>query len=118
MKRLLMVVVALVAFAAVQHPASAQGKGDTAPKSVQGTVSDSTDKAVEGAVVQLKDTKTLQVRSFITKGDGLYHFHGLNPNVDYEVKADYQGASSSSKTLSSFDSKKQAVVNLKLDSKK
>jgi hypothetical protein len=112
MRRLL---VALMLTAAL---AFSQGKDDSTPKSVQGVVSDSTDKPVEGSVVQLKDTKTLQVRSFITKGDGLYHFHGLNPNVDYEVKADYQGASSSSKTISSFDSKKQAVVNLKLDSKK
>ena len=96
----------------------AQGRDDSAPKSVQGTVTDTTDKAVDGAVVQLKDTKTLQIRSFITKADGVYHFHGLNPNVDYEVKAEYQGASSSTKTLSSFDTKKPAVINLKLDSKR
>ena len=96
----------------------AQGRDDSAPKSVQGTVTDTTDKMVDGAVVQLKDTKTLQIRSFITKADGLYHFHGLNPNVDYEVKAEYQGASSSTKTLSSFDTKKPAVINLKLDSKR
>ncbi len=96
----------------------AQGRDDSAPKSVQGTVTDTTDKTVDGAVVQLKDTKTLQIRSFITKADGVYHFHGLNPNVDYEVKAEYQGASSSTKTLSSFDTKKPAVVNLKLDSKR
>src|ERR1700710_3046297 len=112
MKRILVALVAIAALAAA-NPVFAQGKEDTAPKSVQGTVSDSSDKPVDGSVVQLKDTKTLQVRSFITKGDGVYHFHGLNPNVDYEVKADYQGASSSSKTISSFDSKKQAVVNLK-----
>ena len=96
----------------------AQGRDDTTPKSIQGAVTDTTDKTVDGAVVQLKDTKTLQIRSFITKADGLYHFHGLNPNVDYEVKAEYQGASSSTKTLSAFDTKKPAVVNLKLDSKR
>ena len=96
----------------------AQGREDTMPKSIQGAVTDTTDKTVDGAVVQLKDTKTLQIRSFITKADGLYHFHGLNPNVDYEVKAEYLGASSSTKTLSSFDTKKPAVVNLKLDSKR
>jgi len=117
MRRILFLWVVAVAIAAVQ-PLCAQGKQDTSPKSVQGVVTDTTDKAVEGAVVQLKDTKTLQVRSFITKGDGVYHFHGLNPDVDYELKADYQGASSSSKTISSFDGKKQAMVNLKLDSKK
>src|SRR2546430_1163852 len=117
MRRFLLLLVMMAAVAVVQ-PLLAQGKQDSTPKSVQGVVTDATDKPVEGGVVQLKDTKTLQVRSFITKSDGVYHFHGLNPDVDYELRADYQGASSSSKTISSFDSKKQAVVNLKVDSKK
>jgi hypothetical protein len=105
--------------ALIAVPAMAQRKGEDAnTRSVQGTVTDSSSAIVEGAVVQLKDTKTLQIRSFITKNDGMYHFHGLNPNVDYELKADHQGASSGLKTLSSFDSRKQAVINLKLEAKK
>jgi hypothetical protein len=84
-------------------------------RSVQGSVSDSTNAVVEGAVVQIKDTKTLQIRSYITKQDGAYHFHGLSPDVDYEIKADHQGSSSGSKTLSSFDSRKTAIINLKLN---
>jgi len=87
---------------------------DTSPRSVQGTVTESGDKPAEGAVVQLKDTKTLQIRSFVTRADGMYHFHGLSSNVDYELKAEHQGASSGAKTLSSFDSRKSAVINLKL----
>jgi hypothetical protein len=73
---------------------------------------------VAGAVVQLKNTKTLQVRSFITKDDGTYYFLGLSPDIDYELHAEYQGASSSTKTLSSFDSRKEAIINLKLNPKK
>jgi hypothetical protein len=42
----------------------------------------------------------------------------LSPDVDYELKADYQGASSSTKTLSTFDSRKTATINLKLNPKK
>jgi hypothetical protein len=38
--------------------------------------------------------------------------------VDYELKADFQGASSSTKTVSSFDSRKDVVLNLKLNPKK
>ena len=68
MKSFLLLLVAIALFA--------QGRDDGAPKSVQGTVTDTTDKTVDGAVVQLKDTKTLQIRSFITKADGLFHFHG------------------------------------------
>lgn len=85
---------------------------------VQGTVSDAQEKPVVGAVVQLKNVKTLQVRSFITQENGAYQFHGLDPNVDYSLKADYQGASSASRTLSAFDSRKQPVINLKIEGKR
>ena len=94
---------------------SAQKKGEEPNRSVQGVVSSPEEAPVSGAVVQLKNTKTLQIRSFITKQNGTYHFHSLNPDIDYELKADYQGASSGSKTLSSFDSRKAAVMNLKIN---
>lgn len=100
--------------------AFAQKKGksdDQNTRSVQGTVSSAENAPVNGAVVQLKNVKTLQIRSFITKEDGNFYFHGLSPDVDYELKADFQGASSSPKTLSTFDSRKEAVVNLKLNKK-
>jgi hypothetical protein len=73
---------------------------------------------VNGAVVQLKNTKTLQIRSFITRDNGAYYFHGLSTDVDYEIRADFDGASSAARTLSSFDTRKQPVVNLKLATKK
>ena len=93
-------------------------KGGETTRSVQGTVTVADDTPAIGAVVQLKNTKTLQIRSFITKEDGTYHFYDLSPDIDYELKADYQGASSNTKTLSSFDSRKQTNLNLKLNPKK
>ena len=90
---------------------------DAATRSVQGSVSNPDESAAVGAVVQLKNMKTLQVRSFITLEDGTYHFFELSPDVDYELKADFQGASSGPKTLSSFDSRKKAIINLKLNKK-
>ena len=81
------------------------------------SVTDETDKTVDGAVVQLKNTKNLQIRSFITTDNGTYYFHGLSPDVDYELKAEFKSAESPTKTLSSFDSRKQAVINLKLAKK-
>jgi hypothetical protein len=93
-------------------------KAEDQNRSVQGAVTTADDQAVIGAVVQLKNTKTLQIRSFITKENGTYYFHGLSPDVDYELKADSQGASSGTKTLSSFDSRKEATINLKLNAKK
>jgi hypothetical protein len=94
---------------------AADKKGeDTNVRSVQGVVTDASDNAVDGAVVQLKNTKTLQIRSYITKNNGNYSFQGLSTDVDYELKAEHESASSSAKTLSAFDSRKQAVINLKL----
>ena len=90
---------------------------DSATRSVQGSVSNPDDSAAVGAVVQLKNMKTLQIRSFITLEDGTYRFFELSPDVDYELKADFKGASSGPKTLSSFDSRKKAVINLKLAKK-
>ena len=96
----------------------AQSKKDSPTRSVSGTVSTADDKLVVGAVVQLKDTKTKQVRSFYTQDKGEYYFHELSTDVVYELTATYQNASSKTRTLSVFDSRKQAVMNLKLEPKK
>ena len=87
---------------------------DANTRRVQGTVSDAQGVPVNGAVVQLKNVRTLQVRSFITQDRGSYYFTGLSLDVDYELKADYRGAASPSRTLSTFDSRKLAVMDLKL----
>lgn len=83
-------------------------------RSVEGVVTDGKDQAVNGAVVYIKNSKTLQIRSFITKDQGAYYFHSLSPDVDYELHAESNGATTPNKTLSSFDSRKKATINLKL----
>jgi hypothetical protein len=103
---------------AVATAAFAQKKGESPTRSLEGVVSSPQEEPVPGAVVQLKDMKTLQIRSFITQARGNYYFHGLSPDRDYEVRAESHGLTSDTKTLSSFDSKKQAVINLKLNPKK
>jgi Carboxypeptidase regulatory-like domain len=92
-------------------------KDDPNTRSLQGQVVDPDDKPVAGAVVQLKDTRTLQVRSFITQQNGEYRFSGLKADTDYEVKADYEGMTSPAKRLSNFDARKIATVNIKLNRK-
>ena len=96
----------------------AQKKKEAPTRSVNGVVMTPDDKLVVGAVVQLTDTKTKQVRSFYTQDHGEYYFHGLSPDIDYELVATYQGATSTTKTLSVFDNRKDAVINLKLNPKK
>jgi hypothetical protein len=94
-------------------PAAAQKEPPT--RSVEGVVTSPDDRPVSGAVVQLENTKTQQIRSYITQEDGKYRFYDLSTEIDYRLKAEHNGASSGTKTLSSFDSRKQSFINLKLN---
>jgi hypothetical protein len=87
-------------------------------RAVQGAVTDSSEKVVEGAVVLLKSSKSPEVKSFITRPDGTFEFKGLSVNIDYELRASAGDAMSGPKTLSTFDDRKVAIINLKLDQKK
>lgn len=87
-------------------------------RSVQGVVTDEADNPISGAIVQLENMKTLQIRSFITKEKGTYYFSDLSTDVDYKVHAENHGMVSSTKVLSSFDSRKAATLNLKVDQQK
>lgn len=90
-------------------------KEESSTRTLQGVVTDKDGNPASGAVVQLKDLRTLQIRSFITKDDGAYFFSGLKVDDDYQVKADWKGLSSDSRRLSVFDSRKTATLNLKLE---
>lgn len=83
-------------------------------REVQGTVTAPSGQPVDRAVVQLKNTKSLQIESFITDATGHYHFAGLSTDVEYQLKADAQEITSGWKTLSLFNSKRVVTINLKL----
>ena len=88
-------------------------------RTVRGVVSDkSSDDPVPSAVVFLKNTRTNAVRSYIADEQGNFRFSGLDPNTDYEIHAEKDGAKSTTHTISSFDSKKEIVLNLKIEKKK
>jgi len=99
--------------------ASAQdSKKESQLRTVKGAVVDKGDTPVQGGVVFLKNLRTNQVRSYIADTDGNFRFSGLDPNVDYEVHAEKDGAKSPTKQVSSFDNRKEIVLTLKLDKKK
>lgn len=88
-------------------------------RSVRGVVVDkASESPVSSAVVFLKNTRTNAVRSYIADEEGNYRFSGLDPNVDYEIHAEKDGAKSATRTISSFDNKKEIVLPLKLEKKK
>lgn len=84
-------------------------------RSLVGFVFDKSERPLPNAIVYLKNTKTLAVKTFIADGEASYRFHALSPNVDYEVWAEYQGKKSDTKTLSSFDTRPNARINLKVN---
>jgi hypothetical protein len=86
-------------------------------RTVTGRVFSSADQPVQKAIVYLKNTKNLAIRTYISDADGSYHFPALAPNVDYEVYAEFNGTRSDTKTLSAFDDRKIFNVTLRLHSK-
>lgn len=88
-----------------------------ATRTLQGEIMTGDNAPVAGAVVYLKNTKTLAIRTFVSDDKGNYRFASLSPNVDYEIYAEYKGAKSDTKTLSAFDSRPTAVMNLKVSAK-
>ena len=85
---------------------------------VQGRVLDKADKPLVGAVVYLKDTRTLSVKSYLTDEHGHFHFGQLDNGGDYEVWAEQNGSRSGSKSISQFNSKLDIVFTLKIDGDK
>jgi Carboxypeptidase regulatory-like domain len=111
-KQVAMVLFLAAIFLAAGVPLVAQDERPT--RSVKGLVTDEHENPIEGAVVQLKNTKTLQVKSFITDKDGSYYFHGLDTNVDFQLNARSGDAISRTRTVSTFDDRKEVVYNFEL----
>lgn len=94
-------------------PAAAQKRGPVS-RTVQGKVMDGDGTVLKGAVVYLKDDKTLAVKSFIVDDDGAYRFGQLSQATDYELWAELDGKKSKTRAISSFDNNNDFVINLKV----
>ena len=110
-------VILLVAVAVAGASAGDQ-KRESQLRTVLGTVVDKQDAPLPSSVVYLKNLRTMTVKTHIADDTGHYRFSGLDPNVDYEIYAEHQDLVSAKRTISSFDSRKEIVINLKVDKKK
>jgi hypothetical protein len=79
-----------------------------------GLVTDKNDNPISEAIVYLKDTKTLAIKSYVSQKDGSYRFNALSMNIDYEVYAEKNDKKSPTKKLSQFDGRAEPRINLKV----
>lgn len=115
----LFLLVVLIVASAGAGPVCAAGQ-DNGPqlRTVHGAVIDKAENPVASAIVYLKNMKTQTVKTYITRDDGLYRFSGLDPNVDYQVYAEHNDMVSASRTVSSYDSRRDIDFQLRLSHKK
>jgi hypothetical protein len=115
--RLWWILLLLVASVAPQPQSLAQSLAQSV-RIVQGIVLGSDDQQQANAVVYLQNQKSQEVRTYITEADGHYRFGQLSSDADYQLWAEYKGRKSKTRTISSFDSKKEFNFNLKIDTQK
>lgn len=87
-------------------------------RTVHGSVVDKNENPIASSVVYLKNVKTQGVKTYIADDSGEYRFSGLDPNVDYEIHAEHNDMTSSLRTISSYDSRRDINLVLKLAHKK
>lgn len=103
----------LAAAAAAVRAAQDDGQ-QTRLRTVHGEAVDKGGNAVPSAIVYLENMKSQEVRTYIVSTDGMYHFSGLDPNVDYQIHAEKDNLTSSTRTISSYDDRRDMEMILKL----
>jgi hypothetical protein len=84
---------------------------------VRGKVVSGDGKPLSGAVVQLKDIRTLVIRSFVTQEDGKFEFSGVDSDEAYELRAHYRDYWGDPNTITRFDSSTVVELTLTVDTK-
>lgn len=81
---------------------------------VEGNVVNGDSAPVAGATVFLKDLKSKNIRSYTSDADGKYRFTQVNMAEDHDLWAEKDGKKSTVKSVSSWDTRKDFVTELKL----
>jgi Carboxypeptidase regulatory-like domain len=93
-------------------------KNEPPVRTVHGEVVDKDNNPISTAVVQLRNLKTQMIQSYISDDKGEYRFSGLDPNLDYEIHAETRDMTSTEHRISSFDTRKDIDLLLKVDKQK
>jgi hypothetical protein len=101
-----------------QEQTKEQKRAEAQLRVLHGSVIDKSENPIASSVVYLKNLKSQAVKTYIADDSGNYRFSGLDPNVDYEIHAEHDDLTSPVRTISSFDSRRDIEVTLKLSRKK
>lgn len=83
-------------------------------RTVTGTVFDSDSDPVDGAIVFLQNQKSKTIRSYTSDSKGHFNFAQVDMAQDFNLWAEKGGKKSPVKVVSSWDSRKNWVGELKL----
>jgi len=81
---------------------------------VMGSVVDADSASIAGATVFLRNTKTKSIRSYTSSKDGRFRFTQVNMAEDFDLWAEKDGKKSATKTVSSWDARKEFETELKI----
>lgn len=91
--------------------AQAQNMGQ---RNVTGSVVDDTSTPVGGATVFLRNNKTKSIRSYTSAANGRFRFAQVNMAEDFDLWAEKDGRKTATKTVSSWDARKEFETELKM----
>jgi hypothetical protein len=98
---------------ALLSPPSAQAQ-NIGQRVVSGIVTDANSALLVGATVFLKDLKSKSIRSYTSDAKGHFRFAQVNMAEDHELWAEKDGKKSPTKTVSSWDTRKEFETELKV----
>jgi carboxypeptidase family protein len=111
-------ILVLLAAGCVRAQDEGQNKKGPQLREVLGQVVDKDENPIASAVIYLENMNTKSVQSHVSDDSGNFSYSGLDPNVDYQIYAEHDGMTSSTHTISSFDSRMSVNLELKVDRKK
>lgn len=82
---------------------------------VLGQVLDENNKAVENAIVRLKNLSTKKELSVVSDKEGRYQFNDVDMKVDHEIQAEWRQQKSRTRKVSQFDTRPKVTINLPLE---
>ncbi len=104
---------AVVIIPAVQ-PVGVAHAQNLGQRNVAGLVLDASSTPVQSATVFLKNQKTKSIRSYTSSSNGSIRFTQVSMTDDYDLWAEKDGKKSPTKTVSSWDARKDFQTELKL----